>query len=95
MATTAMIIIAVTMIGLDFPFDPAQAALTLFTVGVSSLVLTLWAHPQGLDEGLLSSLARFVFPVSTVTMLIGEGIYATGYNSLLNSPLTRDDASQV
>jgi len=36
-ATTAMIIIAVTMIGLDFPFDPAQAALTTFTVGVPSL----------------------------------------------------------
>ena len=43
----------------------------------------------------MSSLARFVLPVSTVTMLIGVGIHATDYNSLLNSPPTRDDASQV
>jgi cation-transporting P-type ATPase E len=40
-ATTAMIIVAVTMIGLDFPFDPAQAALTTFTVGIPAFFLTL------------------------------------------------------
>ena len=94
-ATTAMIIIAVTMIGLDFPFDPAQAALTTFTVGVPSFFLTLWARPQRLNEDLLSSLARFVFPVAIVTMLIGVGIYAIDYNSLLNSPITQDRAVQV
>lgn len=45
-ATTAMLIVAVTMIGLDFPFDPAQAALTTFTVGIPSFFLTLWARPR-------------------------------------------------
>jgi cation-transporting ATPase E len=90
-ATTTLIIIAVTMAGLDFPFDPAQVALTTFTVGVPSFFLTLWARPRRLDQHLLSSLARFVFPVAIVTMLMGVGIYVTDYHSLLDSPLTQGD----
>ena len=90
-ATTIMIIIAVTMIGLDFPFDPAQVALTTFSVGVPAFFLTLWARPKRLDEDLLPSLARFVFPVSIVTMLMGVGLYVTDYNAVLDSPLTHGD----
>lgn len=90
-ATTTLIIIGVTMVGLDFPFDPAQVALTTFTVGVPAFFLTLWARPQRLEENLLSSLARFVFPVAIVTMLMAVAIYVTDYNSLLNSPLTQED----
>lgn len=88
-ATTTLIIIAVTMVGLNFPFDPAQVALTTFTVGVPAFFLTLWAHPQRLPENLLSSLARFVFPVAIVTMLMAVAIYVIEYNSLLDSPLTQ------
>jgi cation-transporting P-type ATPase E len=91
-ATTTLLIIAVTMIGLDFPFDPSQVALTTFTVGVPAFCLTLWARPQRLDKHLLSSLVRFVFPVAIVTMLMGTAIYVTDYNQLLNSPLTQGDA---
>ena len=90
-ATTAMIIAAVTMIGLDFPFDPAQAALTTFTVGIPSFFLTIWARPQRLAEGLLPSLARFVFPVAMVTTLMGAGIYAIDHNVVLASPLVQGD----
>ena len=90
-ATTTLIIIAVTMIGLDFPFDPAQVALTTFTVGVPSFFLTLWARPQRLPPNLLSSLARFVFPVAIVTMLMAAAIYVTDYNFLLDSPLAQGD----
>jgi cation-transporting ATPase E len=89
--TTTLVIIAVTMVGLDFPFDPAQVALTTFTVGVPSFFLTLWARPQRLDKGLLSSLARFVFPVAIVTMLFGVGIYVIDYNVVLDSPLTQPE----
>ncbi|HEY0604800.1 MAG TPA: HAD-IC family P-type ATPase [Herpetosiphonaceae bacterium] len=92
-ATTTLIIIAVTMVGLDFPFDPAQVALTTFTVGVPSFFLTLWARPQRLPENLLSSIARFVFPVAIVTMLMAVAIYVTDYNSLLTSPLTQEEAA--
>lgn len=90
-ATTAMIIIAVTMVGLDFPFDPAQVALTTFTVGVPAFFLTLWARPQRLAPNLLASLARFVFPVAIVTMLMAVGIYVVDYQTVSNSPLTTSD----
>lgn len=88
-ATTALIIVAVTMIGLDFPFDPAQAALTTFTVGIPAFFLTLWARPQRLPEGLLPSLARFVFPAAILTMLMGVCIYAVDYNVVIDSPRFR------
>jgi cation-transporting ATPase E len=89
-ATTTMLIIGVTMVGLDFPFDPAQVALTTFTVGVPAFFLTLWARPRRLDQGLLPSLVCFVFPVAIVTMLLGVGIYVTDYQTVLDSPLTQD-----
>ncbi len=90
-ATTTLIIIAVTMVGLDFPFDPAQVALTTFSVGVPSFFLTLWARPQRLDEDLLPSLARFVSPAALAGMLMGVGIYVVDYNVVLNSPLVQGD----
>ena len=84
-ATTALIIVAVTMTGLDFPFDPAQAALTTFTVGIPAFFLTLWAKPQRLIEGLLPSLARFVVPTAVLTTLMGAAIYAIDYDIVLNA----------
>ncbi len=90
-ATTTLIIIGVTMVGLDFPFDPEQVALTTFTVGIPAFFLTLWARPQRLQANLLSSLARFVFPVAIVTMLMAVAIYVIDYRSLLTSPLTSED----
>lgn len=89
--TTTLIIMAVTMVGLNFPFDPAQVALTTFTVGIPAFFLTLWVRPRWLEEGLLSSLARFVFPVAIITMLIGVAIYVIDYNIVLNGLPTVDD----
>ena len=94
-ATTALIIIAVTMVGLDFPFDPAQVALTTFTVAVPAFFLTLWARPQRLGANLLANLMRFVFPAAIVAMLIAVGIYTADYNFLLNVPLTAANAARA
>jgi cation-transporting P-type ATPase E len=74
-ATTTLLIIAITMLGLSFPFDPAQVALTTFTVGIPAFFLTLWARPRALPPHLLADLARFVFPVAIITMLLGAGLY--------------------
>ena len=49
------------------------------------------ARPRRLEEGLLTSLARFVFPVAIVTMLIGVAIYVIDYNVVINSPLVGDE----
>ena len=39
-ATQGLVIVAVTMLGLGFPYSPAQGGLTLFTVGLPTLFLT-------------------------------------------------------
>ena len=91
--TTTLIIIGVTMVGLDFPFDPAQVALTTFTVGVPAFFLMLWARPQRLEEDLLRRIARFVFPVAIVTMLMAVGIYVFDYQRILSSPLATENAA--
>lgn len=81
--TSTFVIIAVTMLGLSFPFDPAQVALTTFTVGIPAFFLTIWAKPQKLNPQLLSSLVRFVSPVAIITMLLGVGLYVLDYNTAL------------
>jgi cation-transporting ATPase E len=74
--TYAFVIIGVLMVGLDFPFEPAQAGVTAITVGLPSFFLTLWARPQAKTEPLLASLVRFVIPVALWSMLIGVVLYA-------------------
>ena len=43
--TQGLVILAVTMLGLGFPYSPANVGLTLLTVGVPTLFLTAWARP--------------------------------------------------
>ena len=63
-ATQGLVILAVTMLGLGFPYSPTQVGLTLFTVGVPTLFLTFWARPTPPDPHLLGNLARFVIPAA-------------------------------
>ena len=65
-ATQALVIVAVTMLGLGFPYSPAQGGLTLFTVGLPTLFLTAWARPTPPDPHLLATLGRFVVPAAPV-----------------------------
>jgi cation-transporting ATPase E len=78
-ATQGVVILAVTMIGLGFPYSPTQVGLTLFTVGVPTLFLTLWARPVPPDTNLLGNLARFVIPAALVTAGFGTAVYAHLY----------------
>jgi cation-transporting P-type ATPase E len=78
-ATQGVVIVAVTMIGLGFPYSPTQVGLTLLTVGVPTLFLTLWARPAPPDEHLLGNLARFVIPAAVVTAGFGTAVYAYLY----------------
>ena len=43
--TQMLVILTVTLLGLGFPYTPTQVGLTLFTVGVPTFFLTLWARP--------------------------------------------------
>lgn len=64
----------------SFPFDPAQVALTTFTVGIPAFFLTIWAKPRSLEPDILLKLVRFVIPVAILTMLLGVGLYIDDYN---------------
>ena len=83
-ATSMLVFLAVTMLGLGFPYSPAQVGLTLLTVGVPTLFLTLWARPAPPDPHLLANLGRFVVPAAVVTAAAGVAIYAYHYTFLLD-----------
>ena len=78
-ATQGVVILAVTMLGLGFPYSPTQVGLTLLTVGVPTLFLTFWARPVPPDEHLLGNLARFVVPAAVITGGFGTAVYAALY----------------
>jgi cation-transporting P-type ATPase E len=81
-ATQMLVILTVTLLGLGFPYTPTQVGLTLFTVGVPTFFLTLWARPEGLRDDLLVSLARFVIPVSVLTAGFATAVYAYLYRRI-------------
>jgi cation-transporting ATPase E len=66
-ATQGLVILAVTMLGLGFPYSPTQVGLTLLTVGVPTFFLTIWAPSTRSGGHLLNSLARFVIPAAVIT----------------------------
>jgi cation-transporting ATPase E len=82
-ATQALVIVAVTMLGLGFPYSPANVGLTLLTVGIPTLFLTMWARPAVPDPQLLPNLGRFVIPAAVITAAAGVAVYAYHYTTLL------------
>jgi cation-transporting P-type ATPase E len=78
-ATQGLIILAVTMLGLGFPYSPTQVGLTLLTVGIPTLFLTFWARPDRPDPHLLANLGRFVIPAALITAGFGTAVYAFLY----------------
>ena len=84
-ATQGLVIVAVTMLGLGFPYSPAQGGLTLFTVGVPTLFLTAWARPVPPDPHLLGTLGRFVVPAAVLTAGGGVAVYAALYTRVASA----------
>ncbi|HRW08979.1 MAG TPA: HAD-IC family P-type ATPase [Caldilineaceae bacterium] len=81
----AMIIVGVMMVGLNFPFEPAQLGLTTFSVGFPAFMLTLWARPEERNEPLLPSLVRFVLPFAVWTMVLGVILYSLSHTQVMGS----------
>ncbi|GAA5138152.1 HAD-IC family P-type ATPase [Pseudonocardia adelaidensis] len=94
-ATQGLVILAVTMLGLGFPYSPTQVGLTLLTVGVPTLFLTLWARPTAPDERLLGNLARFVVPAALVTAGFGTAVYAWLYKAVAQGFTTGRTPAEV
>lgn len=82
---SALLIIGIAMMGLSFPFEPAQVSLTLFTVGIPAFCLTLWARPIKLNEDILRSLVRYVVPTSLLLLFFGLMVYTAVNYSMLNN----------
>ena len=92
-ATQALIIVTVSMLGLGFPYSPAQTGLTLFTVGVPTLFLTAWARPVRPQRRLLLEVARFVLPASVLTAAFAVAVYTYLYTTIaqgFDDPRLRD-----
>ncbi|MFC4066241.1 HAD-IC family P-type ATPase [Actinoplanes subglobosus] len=85
-STSILIILGVAILGLGFPYEPAQAALVLFTVGLPTMLLTAWAEPERPDPGLIGSLTRFVVPAAIVTAVYGVAVYAVLYRFVMDLP---------
>lgn len=93
--TQGLVILAVTMLGLGFPYSPTQVGLTLLTVGVPTLFLTLWARSSPPDPNLLGSLARFVIPAAVITAAGGVGVYAYLYTMVAQGLTTANAPPDV
>jgi cation-transporting P-type ATPase E len=80
-----LVIAAVTMLGLAFPYSPAQVGLTLLTVGVPTLFLTAWSRPTPPNPHLLADVGRFVIPAAVITAAGGVLVYTRLYTGLLRA----------
>lgn len=78
---SALLIIAVAIIGLGFPFLPTQTALLSFlTVGLPTLALAVWARPGPLPRrSILREIAHFVIPASASIFFFGLLIYIVAF----------------
>ncbi len=94
-SASILMIIAITMLGLSFPFEPAQVATSLFTVGIPALLLAIWAKPVTQVGDLLPRLVRFVVPSAIVTMIVGVALYTYQYNRVLHSVADIDIPDRV
>jgi cation-transporting ATPase E len=70
--TLGLLIVSALVIGF-FPVDLRNAsAITLFTVGIPTALLAIWAQPGRIHrESLQQTLARFVAPAAALASLIG------------------------
>ena len=76
--TLGLLIVSALVIGF-FPVDLRNAsAITLFTVGIPTALLAIWARPGRLSrESLQQTLARFVAPAAALASLIGLLVVTT------------------
>ncbi len=92
--TVGLLIITSLVIGL-FPIDLRNgSALTIFTVGIPTILLAIWAQPgPRMRESLARTLARFVVPAAVLSSLIGLFVFygiltlqLGSFDALVNRP---------
>ncbi|MCC6613424.1 MAG: HAD-IC family P-type ATPase [Anaerolineae bacterium] len=80
-AYAALMIIAIDLIGLGFPFIPKQNSLLVgIGVGLPTLGLAVWARPGPVPKrGMLREIARFVVPAAMSISFFGVIVYALAF----------------
>ncbi len=75
-ATVGLVVVS-SMVVVTFPIELRNAsALTVFTVGIPSAVLAVWAQPgRRVRDTLGRTLARFVVPAAVVSSLMGLAVF--------------------
>ena len=75
-ATVGLVIVS-SMVVITFPIELRNAsALTVFTVGIPSAMLAVWAQPgRRVRDTLGRTLARFVVPAAVVSSLVGLAVF--------------------
>jgi cation-transporting P-type ATPase E len=73
--TVGLLVVTSLVIGL-FPIDLRNgSALVLFTVGIPTALLAVWAQPGARDhESLAHALGRFVLPAAVLSSLVGMAV---------------------
>ena len=94
-AVATLIIVAVSMLGLGFPFEPAQVALTYLTAGIPSFFLILWAKPDIQQTDVLRSLVQLVIPAAILSMVIGVALYTAFYTLVLKGMQTYQVPTEI
>ena len=74
---SALLIIGISLLNLGFPFVPKHNTLiSVFFVGVPTLVLAVWARPGPLPRGsLLREITHFAVPAALITYIFGMLVY--------------------
>ncbi len=91
---SALLIVAISIIGLGFPFIPKHNALLAFlTVGVPTLGINLWARPGPVTrKSMLREIAHFVLPaaiaVTSFGLLVYMGAFYASTTSLIQVDVT-------
>ena len=92
-ATVGLVVVS-SMVVITFPIELRNAsALTVFTVGIPSALLAVWAQPgRRVRDPLGRTLATFVVPAAVVSSLAGLLVF---YGSMLLSGVSGDDFAEL
>jgi cation-transporting ATPase E len=95
-ATVGLVVVS-SLVVVTFPIELRNAsALTVFTVGIPSALLAVWAQPgRRVRDSLGRTLARFVVPAAVVSSLTGLAVFYTVFALSAPDPSALDTAGQA
>ena len=95
-ATIGLVVVS-SLVVITFPIELRNAsAVTVFTVGIPSALLAVWAQPgRRVRDSLGRTLARFVVPAAVVSSLVGLAVFYGVFALSAPDPANLDAAGQA